>query len=238
MSDGRVRSLVDAYLRQVAEALEDIPSTQRHEILDDLRAHIDEALAASPEPGEAAARTILDRLGQPEDLAREARERLDMPERASKPIEARQPGTFETIAVVLTAICWPIGILLVWLSEFWRTRDKVVATLLPVLGVTLVLISLTPVAFLARAEYSSSSWSQPIDHVATPAAGQPGGSAVPSEPSGSTTGAGDILIPVLGMGLVFGGLFGMPLISAIYLAVQLRRPVTRRLVPAGAAGTG
>jgi uncharacterized membrane protein len=69
--------LVEEYLTAVAHACSDLPVDRREEILADLREHIAVARAELSAPSEVAVRTILQRLGEPGDIAAEAR--LDAP---------------------------------------------------------------------------------------------------------------------------------------------------------------
>jgi uncharacterized membrane protein len=230
VSGDPLRHLIERYLREVDEALGDLPPTQRREILDDLQSHIHDALAAVPEPDEATLRSILDRLGTPDELAREARERLGIVGSPPEPDTRRRPGIVETIAVVTTAIVWPLGLLLVWLSGSWRTRDKVIATASPVFGFAFAMLMLIPVSFAVVT--GSATPVTPGEVVLGP---QPTVVVPPETPvtmpapeithvEGITTigiGAGEFI-------LLLGALFGTPFLSAAYLAFQLRHSQERQ----------
>lgn len=202
MSGDPFRHLIERYLSEVDEALGDLPPARRREILDDLRAHIRDALAAITDPNEAAVRSILDRLGTPDQLARKARERIGIVDSLPEPETARRPGIFETIAVVATAIIWPIGLVLVWISDRWRTRDKVIAAAVPVLGFAFAMLMLIPASFGVVTGTAFAPQATPVA-LLTPAA-------------------------TAGLILLLGSLFGTPFLSAVYLADQLRRPEERR----------
>jgi hypothetical protein len=140
--------LIDDYVDRLHAALADLPPERRHEIVEEIQDHIDDA-SAGTEPTEAQLRTLLDRLGDPADIAAEARERLDvMP---PPPVPRRR---LEAVALVLLLpgsllvpfIGWVIGVVLVWMSDIWDTRDKWVATLLPPGGLfTGLIVSAMPV---------------------------------------------------------------------------------------------
>jgi uncharacterized membrane protein len=68
-----IDSLVDSYLRAVAQAAADLPPQHREDLLTDLREHITTARAELNPETEAGVRTILDRLGDPASIAAEAR---------------------------------------------------------------------------------------------------------------------------------------------------------------------
>jgi len=236
VSDDPLRALIDRYLREVDEALGDLPYSQRREILDDLRTHIHDALSAVPDTNEATLRSILDRLGAPDELAREARERMGMAGSLSQPKVARRPGIYETVAVVLTAIVWPIGLVLVWLSESWRTRDKLIASALPLLGLALVGLWVTPIRVDSRVE--SYELATPVTYSpgAEPSVAPPVGTPTvlatpPSHPRTTVERAN--WTSLLGIAILLGGSFGLPFASALYLAFQFRRPKTRTLHTGG-----
>lgn len=64
--------LIEDYLRRLDTAAAELPPARRAELVAEIREHITVALAEGPDQGEAAVRTVLDRLGDPEDIAREA----------------------------------------------------------------------------------------------------------------------------------------------------------------------
>lgn len=231
-TDDGVRRLIERYLQEVDEALVGVPAAQRREILEDLRAHIDASLAAAGGRDEATVRTILDRLGSPEELARETRERLGVPE--PMPVAQAGPGLLEYAAIVLTALFWPVGILLAWLSPMWRTRDKVIATLIGCLAIVVAVVGL--MAFRV-----GSTTAVQVQQVDVPAPVERPGDvpSVEREPSVETTPTSvervskssewwDVPVRLAAMVMGMLVLFS-PFLSALYLAIRLRRP--RRAAP-------
>ena len=65
--------LIDGYLARLRVAAMDLSPSVREELIEDMRAHIAEARAHEPEETDATILNILDRLGDPELLAAEAR---------------------------------------------------------------------------------------------------------------------------------------------------------------------
>jgi uncharacterized membrane protein len=122
--DGAVKS----YLQRVDRELSTLPRSKRAEIVDEIREHIDEAVAADPPRNEADLRNLLDRIGDPSDIAAEARERFG--------IQAKRPGAMEAITIpllliggiVIPFLGWIAGVIMLWLSEVWTTRDKLIGT--------------------------------------------------------------------------------------------------------------
>jgi hypothetical protein len=79
---------------------------------------------------EAEVRTLLDRLGDPADIAADAAEGS-----VAAPAPPR-PGWVEGLALVLLPVDglilpfagWLVGVVLLWSSHVWRTRDKLLGT--------------------------------------------------------------------------------------------------------------
>jgi uncharacterized membrane protein len=124
IDDGPVKS----YLDQLERDLVALPRSKRTEIVDEIRGHIDEALADHPPENEADLRNLLDRIGDPSEIAAEARERFG--------IRVKRPGALENITIPLLLIGgvfipflgWVVGVIMLWLSEVWTTRDKLIGT--------------------------------------------------------------------------------------------------------------
>ncbi|MDA8218527.1 MAG: hypothetical protein M0Z94_13010 [Dehalococcoidales bacterium] len=216
MNEQERRRLIDDYQNRVNRELVDVPGGARRELLEDLRNHIEEAWASAPEKNRATLLNIFDRLGEPENVAREERERLGL---AEQPPE-RGPDALAIAAIVLMVVFWPIGVILVWLSSRWRTVDKAIATALPVLGLVL-LISLTAVA--------NTSYQGTV-HVAEQPVVTGGEEQAPASQPAQGNGVGIVIGEILAM----YGFIGAPWTAAIYLAARLRarRGRAAALIPA------
>ena len=119
--------LVDDYLRRLEAAAADLPHERRVELVSEIEEHIDAALREGGAHGEAAVRNVLERLGQPEEIAAEAGAGTAAPER----------GWLETAAMLVLAVSFVlplvgylIGAGLVLASKAWDARDKAIALLL------------------------------------------------------------------------------------------------------------
>jgi len=123
--------LIDGYLARLRVAAIDLPSSVREELIEDMRAHIAEARAREAEETDATILNILDRLGDPELLVAEARQRpTPVPSRQSSAWPGLyQSGILEIGALVLLLFVWVIGVILLWLSPAWKTRDKVLGSI-------------------------------------------------------------------------------------------------------------
>ena len=97
--------LVEGYLRHLEAVAAVLPEYRRAELLAEIRAHLDEALRQVPAGDEAAVRSMLERLGSPEEIVAAAAE----------PVPAGQffpvpPTNGLAIASLLFGIFWLGGI--------------------------------------------------------------------------------------------------------------------------------
>jgi hypothetical protein len=121
--------LVDDYLTRLDRALGDLPRQRRRELTEEIAGHIVEARADLPVENEAEIRNLLERLGEPADIAAESRERFG--------VRRRQAGVVEILAligllvggVILPIIGWFVGLIFLWVSAAWTTREKLLGTL-------------------------------------------------------------------------------------------------------------
>lgn len=123
-------SAVDEYLDRLEQSLSQLPPLRRREIMSDIEEHLEATLMElEPDASEAEVLNALDRVGDPEDIANEARERFE--------IRSARPSWTDPLALVLLLVGgflwlvgWVAGVVLLWLSDVWSTRDKIIGTLL------------------------------------------------------------------------------------------------------------
>ena len=198
--------LVAEYLERLDDELAGVPRARRDEIVQEVSEHIDAARAELADGDEAGIRTLLDRIGDPAEIAAEAGARRE---------EAR-PGRrwVEVLAIVLLLVGgflglvgWIVGVVMLWVSDVWTTRDKLIGTLVVPFGLA------TPVAFLFLAGTEQVCTSQPVP------AGGGGGVAEMTCTGGMSAGAQALWV-------AFGiALFVAPFATAIYLGRRVgRRP--------------
>lgn len=122
--------LVTRYLKDLERALRDVPSNRRHEIVNDIKGHIAEAAAErGGEMTEAELRSLLDQVGHPETIAEEARERFGIPRKRAGAMEGIAIAGLLIGGLIVPALGWVLGVVLLWASSAWNTRDKVLGTL-------------------------------------------------------------------------------------------------------------
>jgi len=120
--------LVDEYLRRLEMELIDLPAEKRLEILDEIRGHIAEERTGMSNESDADVMNLLDRLGDPTEIAAEAGAGG---ERRGRPSGTARFGTLEVLALALMVLAWPAGVVLLWVSKAWTAREKLLGTLIP-----------------------------------------------------------------------------------------------------------
>jgi hypothetical protein len=125
--------LVADYLKRLDRELTGFPRARRRELVQEIEDHIAEARAGLETENEAAVRTLLDRLGDAADIAAEAQERSGSD---VVPVSRRTSG-WDIVAlillfmggVIIPVFGWFVGVVLLWASAAWSTRDKLIGTL-------------------------------------------------------------------------------------------------------------
>jgi len=128
MSAPHADKLVNEYLGRLDSALAGVPKGRRDEILDEISNHIAEERSRLSDESDTDVLNILDRVGDPAEVAGAAR---DENGDARVPEPSRRIGAVEILAMVLTPFIWPAGVILLWISPAWKTRDKLIGTLVP-----------------------------------------------------------------------------------------------------------
>lgn len=180
--------LVDDYLDRLELELADFPSARRRELVQEISEHIAEARAELDSESEADVRNLLDRMGDPADIASEAREVPAEAAADAPPAERRRSSALDIAALILLlvggvvfpVIGWLIGVVLLWISDSWTTNEKLVGTFVVPGGLALpVYLSLMG----AYTESCSGSPGQPLTCV--------------GEPSGAMRGLGIVVVLAL-----------------------------------------
>ena len=143
MTATHAEQIIAGYMKRLDSELSAVPSGRRKEIETQIAEHIAQARSELREETDADVLTILDRLGEPDEIASEAKTRLDVP--------AGNPGPVEIAALLLIGvggvlvpifpITWIVGAALVWRSGAWSPREKrrgVYAPLVVALGLLVV----------------------------------------------------------------------------------------------------
>jgi len=144
--------LVEDYLDRLELELADFPSARRRELVQEISEHIAEARAGLESESEADVRNLLDRMGDPAEIAAEARGApAEPPAAAGAQEHGRRSGALDVVAlillllggVVVPVIGWLVGVVLLWISSAWTARQKLLGTLLVPGGLALPLFLVT-----------------------------------------------------------------------------------------------
>ena len=192
MTSDTLHPLAAKYLERLRRAARGLPPDRRRELLAEIEGHLSEAI--DPSASDAQALAILNKLGEPEVIIAD-----ETPDADELPTGR---GTKEWAAIILlllggftVGVGWVAGLVLLWSSRAWTTRDKWIGTLVVPGGLaTSVLIGL--IAIAAPAKKLCRVIADGVQHCTT-AAGQ------------ST--------PILGV-VVFALLVLAPIATSVYLA--------------------
>jgi hypothetical protein len=137
--------LVRDYLGRLEAASWPLAAQRRRELASEVSEHIEAALSEAGRRDEVTVRNVLERLGPPEDIVAAedgaAKEAPSSAAQPSKPIGAASPwGAIEigallllTVGAVLLPVVGPLlGLVFVWISTQWTTRQKAIATIIVV----------------------------------------------------------------------------------------------------------
>jgi uncharacterized membrane protein len=121
--------LVADYLAGLDRELRGLPRARRRELVEEISGHIAEARADLETENEAAVRSLLDRLGEPEEIAAEARGRVEVEHRGSA-LDIVALVLLLIGGLVLPVVGWVIGVVLLWISDTWTSTEKAIGTLI------------------------------------------------------------------------------------------------------------
>ena len=199
MTTDTLHPLAADYLERLRRAGRGLPAGRRRELLAEIEGHLSEAI--EPGASDAQALTVLDRLGEPETIIA-----AEMPPPGEAP---ERRGVAEWTAIILLpfggfifGVGWLAGLVLLWSSRAWTTRDKWIGTLVIPGGLATALIVGLIVGGTTTKQVCS---------------GFPGGVQRCTHAGGSSSGS-----TVLGIAL-FVVLVLAPIASAIYLARRAGR---------------
>jgi hypothetical protein len=126
MSTSTLHPAATAYLQQVRREGRDLPGDRLAELVVDLEEHLSVTIPA--DASEEGAREILGRLGDPREIIEAAR--------PASIVSSQRRGTREWAAVFLllfgfiaVGVGWVVGVILLWSSRAWTTKDKLIGTL-------------------------------------------------------------------------------------------------------------
>ncbi|MGC9973851.1 MAG: hypothetical protein ABSC36_00490 [Gaiellaceae bacterium] len=125
MNAAPLHSLARDYLKRLKKAAAILPRARRKELIEEIESHLREALPVGASETEAL--NVLERLGEPAEIVAEA---------GTGQAPAARAGLNEWLAIPLLlvgvslfVVGWFAGVVLLWSSEIWTLRDKLIGTL-------------------------------------------------------------------------------------------------------------
>jgi hypothetical protein len=129
--------LIESYLKQLRMSARPLPRAPRDELVEQIREHLREALP--PGHSQAEARRAIEKLGDPDTIVAEEFDRLGLETARAGKLEWAVVFLLPFGSFVLPLIGWILGIILLWASRVWSTREKLVGTLVPPGGLSAIL---------------------------------------------------------------------------------------------------
>ena len=146
MTNATLHPLAKAYLRRLRTAAEHLPVSRRAELIDEIEAHLAEALPLGA--SETEVRNVLERLGKPAEIVAEACSgSVDQPAAKAGALEVSALILLPTGglilpllgilldgslplggAVLLGVLGWLPGVILLWISDIWTKREKLIGS--------------------------------------------------------------------------------------------------------------
>jgi hypothetical protein len=212
MNNREIDRMVGAYLKRLNRELEGVARPRREQLVADIGEHIAAARAELGDPTPSDVSAMLDQIGRPEDIAAEAIDDEEIPLPAVSR-RWREPLTIALLlvgGVVLAGAGWIAGVVLLWTSKIWTTRDKVIGTLvLPGGLLSAVLLVILPAPATAS---PCSALNAPLI-----------GGALHSQDLATCT-QSSLPFGVVGGDVLLVGLLVLPILTAFYL--NYRRKTT------------
>jgi hypothetical protein len=173
-----VDALIGDYLRRLDLAAVDLPDARRAELEAEVREHIETALSEADARDEVTVRNVLERLGPPEEIVEaeatapdarpSARARIGSGvggEQVRPSARSSRLGAVEIIALLLLTVgslvlpfVGPLlGLVFVWLSDRWSSREKLIAT-----AIVVVLLALPFALFFGASAGAGLGAPEPV----------------------------------------------------------------------------
>jgi hypothetical protein len=212
------------YLKRLTKAARDLPRRRRRELVSEIEQHIRETLIETPVDNEAEMLTLLDRLGDPDEIAAAA----------SGHPEVTRSTTMETCAIILLLlggfvflVGWLAGVVLLWSSSLWTRRDKLIGTFVIPGGLAAGLVLLLTLSVGGGQVCGSSG---PVYRI-----GKNGSKHLVRAASHTTCHGGTSTPGTIGILIALAVLLIAPIATAVYLGRRLNKQKHAQIGDASAA---
>ena len=126
MTTTTLHPLAADYLDRLERAARRLPRGDRRELVEEIGAHLSEA--TNTDMSDAEALTVLDRLGDPEEIV-DAQRPEEEPRREGLRLQEWATIFLLLLGGFLAFVGWVAGAIMLWSSRAWSTRDKLIGTL-------------------------------------------------------------------------------------------------------------
>lgn len=136
MINPSLHPLAEDYLQRLRQAGRQLPPDRLRDLLGEIEAHLSEAIPRGASDHDAL--EVLERLGPPGDIVDAEQPRLPIP------VDRRSWREWAAVILLplgglLVGVGWLIGLILLWSSRLWTTRDKLIGTLIVPGGISAAL---------------------------------------------------------------------------------------------------
>ena len=118
--------LIARYLATLDRPLGTLPRDRRRQIVDEISRHIAEGRSALDHEDPVAINALLERVGDPRTVAAEAG--AHAPDTHPSRGTDRVAPWLLLLGGLIFGVGWLVGVVLLWASPTWRTRDKLLGT--------------------------------------------------------------------------------------------------------------
>jgi uncharacterized membrane protein len=116
-----------AYIKRLRRAARPLPRETRQELVSDIEAHLEESVG--DQTSEAEVRSIIERLGSPEEIVAAHYSGTEDSSSSAKGIHEWAAIILLLLGGFVIGIGWLIGLILLWSSRAWTTAEKLIGTL-------------------------------------------------------------------------------------------------------------
>jgi hypothetical protein len=202
MTTSTLHPRAEEYLRRLERAARTLPRDRRRELVSEIESHLTEAIG--PDATDVQALDVIERLGPPGEIVE-----AELPVRSGS--DDRRTWREWTAVFLLPlggflfGVGWLIGLIFLWSSRAWTTREKWIGTLVVPGGIATGVVAFLALGAAAGSKCISTSYAR--------SAGATTHSAVTTHCSGGSGTGVVVLLIVMVVVLVIA-----PIVSAVYLA--------------------
>lgn len=208
MTDADLHPLAEDYLQRLRQAGRQLPPDRLADLASEIEAHLSEGIPLDASDEDVL--QVLERLGPPGDIVDAEQPRV--------PVSVDRRGRREWAAVILlplggllVGVGWLVGLILLWSSRLWTTRDKLIGTLIVPGGIASAIWMVLVLTGTGASAQRCSRFATQVGAVLRPGRVRCASSAAPS------------ISPTVGqIALIVFFVLG-PIVSAVYLAHRAGR---------------